>query len=313
MARKGKNDQAQGESIPFDSQGFPAGGHTLRHAKSLLRKLGLRARKGLAQHFLVDASVLGQILAAAQVGPQDTVLEVGPGLGILTQELADRAQQVVAVELDDALATFLAQSFAASPNVTIVHADALQMDPTALFAAEAAPSPYKLVANIPYYITSALLRHFLEASHKPQVMVVMVQRQVAQSIVAGPGQMSLLGVSVQLYGKPRIMSAVAGKSFYPAPKVDSAILRIDVYDRPLVPETTIDHFFKVVKAGFSAPRKQLRNALAHGLGVEPPRSSHLLAAAGIDSQRRAQSLSLDEWAALCDAYRASTGDGLENA
>lgn len=154
---------------------------------------------------------------------------------------------------------------------------------------------YKVVANLPYYIASAAIRHFLEAEFKPLRMVVMVQKEVAESIAAVPGKMSILSVGVQVYGKPVIAGYVPAQSFYPPPKVDSAIVRIDVYSRPVV---EIEGFFRVVRAGFSAPRKQLRNALAQGLSIPPSAAAKILSLSGISSQRRAETLSLEEWAEL---------------
>lgn len=267
-------------------------------ARELLRRFGLRARKGLGQHFLVDRGVLRKVIRAAELEPDDLVLEVGPGLGILTEELAKGVARVIAIEVDSRLASILRQSLAQLPNLTIVNADVLEIEPEELIGVG---QSYKVVANLPYYIASPVLRRFLESSVKPRRMVVMVQKEVAQSIVAPPGQMSLLSVAVQLYGKPAIVDYVPARSFYPAPKVDSAILSIDVYPRPAV-AVEVREFFRVVRAGFSAPRKQLRNALALGLSLEPEAAAALLHRAGISPQRRAQTLTIEEWAQV---YRAS--------
>lgn len=229
---------------------------------------------------------------AAELTSADTVIEVGPGLGILTEELARLARRVIAIEVDPKLASALARL----PNLTILNADVLQVDPSQLMGTE--HLSYKVVANLPYYITSPILRHFLEASLKPHLMVVMVQKEVAESIVAEPGEMGLLSVSVQLYGKPVIVHYVPAQAFYPPPKVDSAIVRIDVYQRPAAEVGDVDGFFEVVRAGFSAPRKQLHNALANGLGLSTQRAIELLNQAGISHKRRAQTLALEEWARL---------------
>jgi 16S rRNA (adenine1518-N6/adenine1519-N6)-dimethyltransferase len=267
--------------------------------KRRLRSLGLHARKGLGQHFLVDGKALTAVVAAAELGPEDTVLEVGSGLGTLTAELARRAGKVVAVELDPALASALRESFAAQGHVSIVHADILATEPGAL-----ASGDYKVVANIPYYITSPILRHFLEAEHKPQLMVLTVQKEVAQSIVASPshGRVGLLGISVQFYGRPRIVRYIPAGSFYPPPQVDSAILRIEVLPRPAVEVEDVAMFFEVVRAGFSAPRKQIHNSLAQGIWLPPGGATPLLEEAGIDPRRRPQTLALEEWARLCRAF-----------
>lgn len=288
------------------TQPCPRARSLLTQTKQLLRQAGLRARKGLGQHFLVDGGVLKDILSAAELRPTDTVIEVGPGLGVLTRELARRAGRVVAVELDDSLASLLKEALASFGNVTIVNQDILKVDPQALLRqrlpdGEGDSLRYKVVANLPYYISSPVLRHFLEASHKPQCLVVMVQKEVARQITAQPGQMSLLSISVQLYGEPRIVKYVRASSFYPAPEVDSAILRITVYPRPVV-EVDTESFFTVVRAGFSAARKQLANSLAQGLNRPKAEALSLLEKAGIDSHRRAETLSLEEWARLWREY-----------
>jgi len=268
--------------------------------KRLLDRFGLRAKKSLGQHFLIDKRVLHRIVSAAELTPEDTVIEVGPGLGILTKELARRARRVIAVEADPNLASALREVVA---NIDIVSADILKTDPVLLLASvgveEASPS-YKVVANIPYYITSPILRHFLEASLKPSLIVVMVQKEVGEAIVAQPGRMSLLAVSVQFYGQPVIVDRVPARSFYPSPKVDSVILRIKLYEQPPVSVPQTNKFFDVVRAGFSAPRKQLRNALAQGWGIPPQEAAHLLERAKINPQRRAQTLHLEEWARICE-------------
>jgi 16S rRNA (adenine1518-N6/adenine1519-N6)-dimethyltransferase len=272
----------------------------LAETKNLLRRSGLRARKRLGQHFLIDGNVQEQILSAAELTADDTVLEVGPGLGIMTRELARKVRRVIAIELDDKLAAFLKQEMASLPNVTIINEDILKIDPAALLSD---PGLYKVVANLPYYITSPVLRHFLEATIKPGLMVVMVQKEVAEAIAAGPGKRSLLSISVQLYGQPRIISQVPAGAFYPAPEVDSAILRIDLYSKPAVAVDNTTSFFETVRAGFASPRKQLANSLSHGLGISKPEASHLLEEASIVPQRRAETLTLEEWAQL---WRANT-------
>ncbi len=265
-----------------------------------LRQFNIRARKGLGQHFLVDGEILKIITSAAELSPADTIIEVGPGLGILTEELARQAGRVIAVELDDRLAAALKQTLAQFSNVTIVNGDILHIDPLALLRGanfRSGEDFYKVVANLPYYITSPVLRYFLEATVKPKTMVVMVQKEVAQAIVAEPGKRSLLSISVQLYGKPKIISYVPAQAFYPAPEVDSAVLRVDVYPQPAV-AVEEKGFFKLVKAGFSAPRKQIANSLAQGLKLPKTEVLAFLEAARISSQRRAETLTLEEWAEL---------------
>jgi 16S rRNA (adenine1518-N6/adenine1519-N6)-dimethyltransferase len=264
----------------------------LTQTKRLLRRFDLRARKGLGQHFLIDGGVLQRITSAAELTPGDVVVEIGPGLGILTRELAQKAGQVIAIELDNKLAALLKQTLASLGNVTIINEDVLKVEPKNL------ATGYKLVANLPYYITSPVLRHFLEASARPRLMILMVQKEVAETIVAKPGRMSLLSVSVQFYGEPRIISPVPAECFYPAPKVDSAIVRIDPSPQPRVAVADEGGFFELVRAGFTAPRKQLANSLAQGLGVSKAEVLPLLERANIEPRRRAETLSLEEWARL---------------
>lgn len=273
------------------------------------------AKKSLGQHFLVERTYLDQIVAAADLVPADLVLEIGPGKGVLTQALAAGVGGVVAVELDDRLIVPLRSQFVMSPHVQIVHGDILEMDPPALIddlrsaldterarlratGRQAANEPdttaYKVVANLPYYITSAVLRHLLEARVRPTRIVVLVQWEVAQRICAQPGDMSLLAVSVQTYAQPHLLARVPARAFRPIPNVDSAILRLDVRPEPamaIAPEV----FFATVKAGFSQKRKQLLNSLSAGL--QRPKGEILAALAGahIDPVRRAETLTLAEW------------------
>lgn len=274
---------------------------SLEQTKALLRRFDLRAKKGLGQHFLVDDGVLRSIIEAAELSPDDLVVEVGPGLGILTEELAKRAAKVIAIEVDSKLASALSQSLSHFPNLTIINTDVLQVALKELVRADLG---YKVVANLPYYIASPVLRHFLEASVRPQRMVIMVQKEVAQSIAAAPGKMSLLSIAVQLYGKPTIVAYVPARSFYPAPKVDSAILSIDVYQQPIAEVEDVPRFFHLVRAGFSAPRKQLRNALALGLSLPAESAAALLNRAQISPHRRAETLTIEEWVKV---YHATEG------
>jgi 16S rRNA (adenine1518-N6/adenine1519-N6)-dimethyltransferase len=274
----------------------------LAQTRKLLRKFDLRAKKGLGQHFLIDDNVLEAILTAAELSPTDTVIEVGPGLGLMTAELARRAGWVIAIELDNRLADILKKTLS-HDNIVILNEDILGTDPGALLQGRAPPFPpslslYKVVANLPYYITSPVLRHFLEASVKPEVMVVMVQKEVAKAIVAEAGQRSVLSISVQFYGKPSIVTYVPAGAFYPAPEVDSAIVKIDVYRQSPVAVDNVEGFFKLVRAGFTAARKQVANSLSQGLGLPKSDVLDLLEKAGIDPRRRAETFTLEEWARL---------------
>jgi 16S rRNA (adenine1518-N6/adenine1519-N6)-dimethyltransferase len=262
----------------------------------LLRARGLRPRKGLGQNFLTDPVALGRIVAAADLYPADLVVEVGAGTGTLTRLLAERAGRVVALELDSRLVELLHEQLTGLSNVEIIHGDVLNFS-TSRFDDHG----YKVVGNLPYYITSAILRHFLENTPRPQLMVVTVQREVAARIVAGPGDMSLLAVSVQLYGQPSIAARIPAGAFYPPPEVDSAVLRIEVSEHPsLLREGGVKEtdFFRVVRAGFSQKRKTLRNSLSGGLGLAPANTKSFLEQASIDPRSRAETLSLEEWARL---------------
>jgi 16S rRNA (adenine1518-N6/adenine1519-N6)-dimethyltransferase len=277
--------------------------------KNLLRQSGLRARKSLGQHFLIDEAVLSTIIEAAELSSKDTVIEVGPGLGILTVELARHAGNVIAVELDTELASLLQRRLASLSNLRVVNADILKVKPIQLLGGK---NNYKVVANLPYYITSPVLRYFVEASPKPSLMVMMVQKEVGQAIVASPGNMSILAVSLQLYSQPKIISYVPAQSFYPRPKVDSVVLRFDVLPKPAVKVGDIKGFFEVVRSGFSSPRKQLHNSLAHGLGIKPAEITPLLKQVDIDPERRAETLSLEEWAKLYKALETAKVEMDEN-
>ncbi len=282
------------------------GRSSLAQTKGLLRHLNVRATKGLGQHFLVNTDVLDTIITAAELDPADTVVEVGPGLGILTEKLIDRAGRVIAVEIDAKLAEALGLTFADALRLTVIHADILDLAPGELLKVVKPDTgqslTYKVIGNLPYYIALPILRHFLEASLKPRLMVVTVQKEVGQSMVAEPGNMSMLGIGVQLYGKPTIVDYVSAASFHPRPKVDSAIVRIEVYPKPFVAVADISLFFEVAKAWFSSRRKQLRNALSVGLHLPPEETGRLLERAHIEPQRRPQTLSLQEWARVYEAF-----------
>lgn len=250
------------------------------------------AKKALGQHYLIDETVLQHILSASEVGPQDTVVEVGPGPGSLTRHLVRRAKRVIAIEIDPRFAASLPTSLGYPPNLHVINADARHVD---LAQALAGEGDYKVVANLPYYAASPILRRFLETGgRRPSLMVVMLQREVARSMVAHRGRMSLLAVGIQMYGTPRIICYVPPQAFRPPPKVTSAVVRIDVGPRPAIEVEDVEGFFRVVAACFSAPRKQLRNSMSLGLGITAGESSLLLGAAGLDPMRRAENLSLEE-------------------
>ncbi|MFC1592722.1 16S rRNA (adenine(1518)-N(6)/adenine(1519)-N(6))-dimethyltransferase RsmA [Candidatus Omnitrophota bacterium] len=286
----------------------------LTQTKGLLLHFDLQTKKRLGQHFLIDKEVLRLIISTAELAPADTVIEVGPGLGVLTRELVKSAGQVLAVELDNKLAATLKKTLGSYHNVDIINEDILDIEPLALLQGRESLQPlnnpfnYKVVANLPYYITSPVLRHFLQASMKPETMIVMVQKEVAKAIVARPGQMSMLSVSVQFYGEPRIVDYVPAHCFHPVPEVDSAILRIDLYPQPAVAVTDEKSFFELMRAGFTTSRKQIVNSLTQGLGLSKTEVSALLEGADIVSRRRAETLTLEEWARLWRVFIGVKGE-----
>jgi len=264
-----------------------------------LREHNLTPKKGLGQNFLVDETALARIAAAAEITPDSAVLEIGPGLGSLTRHLASQARKLVAVELDERFLPILEDVLAPWDNVTIIHGDILDQQPDALMGEPG----YLVVANIPYYITSAVIRHLLEAKHKPQRIVLTIQEEVARRVCAAPGNLSLLALSVQVYGEPKLAARIPAGAFFPPPKVNSAALRIDLYDEPLIPAPLLDTFFRLAKAGFSQKRKTLRNSLSGGMHWPTERTLTILTQAGIDPQRRAQTLTLEEWGRLCEVSK----------
>ena len=318
------------------------------HPKHLLDRYQIEPKKSLGQNFLHDEGLLARIVAAAELSPDDAVLEVGPGLGALTRPLAAAARRVVAVELDGRLLPVLESELSGLDNVELVHGDVLELDPADWFAA-----PYVVVANVPYYITGAILRHLLGGRPRPRRLVLTVQREVAARLTARPPEMSLLAVSVQYYGRARLVSAVKAGAFWPRPEVDSAVVRIDVDARhllgageqgsggageipspsgrglgrvshsttvplpsplrqgegagsPTLPlaDTEEERFFRVVRAGFSEKRKQLKNNLRQ-LGLDDEAIAAALAATGIDGRRRAETVTIEEWEKLSGAMDAA--------
>lgn len=255
----------------------------------------MEAKKSLGQHWLKDEATLEAICEAADLKKSDTVLEIGPGLGDLTRQLVKRAGRVIAVEYDEALARGL-EGRQPAANLEIVQQDILKFDLTSL------PAAYKVVANIPYYLTSNLLRTLSESSNPPLEITLLVQKEVAERVAAGPGQMSLLAVSVQLYYRPKLGPAVAAELFEPPPKVDSQLVMLKQRPKPLFPDLDNKLFFRLVKAGFAGRRKKLRGSLAAGLGISKEAADELLARAGINGDLRAQNLSLQDWHKL---YMAS--------
>lgn len=291
--------------MAYRSAGVRAGSRSTSSPRSTprrpraLRAAGLAPRKALGQHFLTDRGVLNRLVAALELQPDEAVIEVGAGAGALTAPLVATGATVVAVELDAGLARHLRQTLAA-PNLRVIEADILALDAAATLGAAGleAGAPYVVAGNLPYKIGAAVLRHFLEAASPPRRLVVMLQKEVAGAIVAAPGAMSLLSVATQVYASPRRLFNVPPRAFYPAPRVTSTVLRLDLRDEPLVPDVERERFFAVVRAGFSAPRKQLRNSLAQGLGVPPAQVAAAIEAAGIDPTLRPEDVDNAGWRRL---------------
>jgi 16S rRNA (adenine1518-N6/adenine1519-N6)-dimethyltransferase len=261
---------------------------------AVLRQHGLRPDKALGQNFLVDESHLARIVQASELGAEDQVLEVGAGLGSLTRYLAVAAKRVVAVELDRKLIPLLKETVSEFPNVELVQGDILDLDLGDYFD----ESGFKVVANIPYYLTTNLIRHLLEGKPRPSQLALTIQREVAERACASPPDMSLLSLSVQLYGSPRIAHHIPAGAFYPSPKVDSALLIIELYDRPKLPLEKIGSFFRLTKAAFMQKRKTLANSLSSLAPWNKESATSRLLKAGINPKRRPQTLSLEEWERL---------------
>ena len=263
----------------------------IEDVQTALRLAGIRPNKGLGQHFLIDRGSLEAIMGAAEPSSSDTVLEIGPGLGVMTTELIRAAGRVVAVETDAVLAELLRRD--APENLEVVEEDFLQFDLHRL------GKDYKVIANIPYYLTSKIFRLLMESTNPPSVMSLLIQKEVAERIAARPGKMSVLALSVQYYGKPSLVQVVERFKFWPAPKVDSAILKVE-FTGPVFPADR-DKLFRLIKAGFGEKRKQLKNALAGGLNISSETALELLKVAKLGPTARAQELDLAAWERLYNA------------
>ena len=253
--------------------------------------------KSLGQHWLHDRSVLAHIADCAELAADDTVLEIGPGLGTLTSELLRRSQKVIAVEFDSELARKLPGQFPGK-NLEVVESDILSFDYSTL------PTGYKVVANVPYYITSKIVKSLMTASNKPSVAVLLVQKEVAERLAAAPGDMSILAVSAQLFAEVTLGDIVPAKLFTPPPKVDSRVVVLRTRTTPLFTDVSESEFFRVVKAGFSAKRKKLRSSLSGGLSISKQDAEQLLEKAAISPDSRAEELDLDDWYRLAKIVNA---------
>ena len=267
--------------------------------RPLMKAFGVKPKKSLGQNFLVEPDGLRKVIGAADIKADDQVLEIGAGLGSLTVLLAQLAHSVVAVEIDRDIIPALQQASEKYPNVKIVQGDILQQNPETL----GLDAGYLVVANIPYYISSAILRHLLTAKQKPARMILTVQKEVAERVCTAEGKHSLLSLSVQVFGNPSLAGIIPANSFLPAPEVDSAILVIDLYPQPAIPEEDLDRFFLLAKAGFSQKRKTLRNSLSGGMRISTQEAENLLGQAGLDPMLRAEALSLEAWGNLVKAFK----------
>lgn len=265
----------------------------------------IRPRKSLGQHFLHDSRIVQRIVDASDLSTSDTVVEIGPGRGVLTRRLVQLAGRVIAVELDAELCRKLPSRLEFPENLECVIADGREADLTALAAVSSGSSSpcYKVVGNLPYYAANPIIRRTLESTKPPSLALFMVQKEVANSMTAPPGEMGLLSVATQFYAEARTVCSVPPSAFRPPPKVRSAVVRLDVRSEPAVHVEDRDEFFAVVRAGFSAPRKQIRNSLSHGLRIESATGSAILESALIDGRRRPATLEMEEWGAV---YRAWT-------
>jgi 16S rRNA (adenine1518-N6/adenine1519-N6)-dimethyltransferase len=274
----------------------------LEELKAVLQSKNLWAKKSLGQNFLIDERALNTIISAANLQKTDHVIEVGPGTGFLTEKLLAKAGQVTAVELDKDMCGVLEERFGGSANFDLVNEDILKFDfndarRRDVDVAPSGKSNYKVIANIPYYITSPLLKKFLQSESPPSLMVLLVQKEVAEKVCGITGK-SLITIETQLFGKPEVVDNVPASSFYPAPKVDSAILKIEVHPKPLVPADQLKDFLRIVKFGFSQKRKKLANSLGAGVHKKPAEMREILTAAGIDPEVRAEGLTIEDWRQL---------------
>lgn len=262
----------------------------LAFIKGELRKFGLNAKKAFGQNFLVNQNILQKICDAANIQKNETVVEIGPGPGGLTQYLIEKTKNLIAVELDTDMVVLLKNNLKETQNLEIVEQNALDYIPTA--------DNYKIVANIPYHITSPLLRHYLlEVEKKPSQVVLMIQYEVAKKI-ADPKNNSVLSLQVRVFGEPEYLFKVPKEDFFPAPKIDSAVISIRAFEKPLVEIDQLEHFFKTVKIGFSQKRKKLMNSFLANGRYSKAELEKLFQEAEIDSSRRPQTLSIDEWKRL---------------
>lgn len=264
--------------------------------RRIMRAYKIFAQKKLGQHFLVNQKILDEIVKTAQLKPNDTILEIGPGLGTLTRPLANVVKRVVTIEKDPEIIKVFKSINTDITGVTILEKNALSLEKD--FFKDYDISSYKLVANLPYYLTSPIIRFFLQTKPKPKIMVLMVQKEVAERIVALPPHTSLLSIAIQFYGEPTIVKEVPKDAFWPQPKVDSAIIKILPHAKKIYKVSNEQNFFRIVKAGFGEKRKQLHNSLSGGLNLSSEFVKKILIKSHINNSRRAQTLTIPEWIEL---------------
>ncbi len=260
---------------------------------SLLNKYNMRPKKSLGQNFLMDANVVQKIVQAANVSKRDCIVEIGPGLGILTKELAKTGASITSVEIDSWAIPLLEDELKNYSNVKIINEDALKFFPPS--------GKYKMVANIPYYITSPLISHFLKNKNRPEKMVILIQKEVAEKIIAKEGRLNVPAINVQIFGKPKIVAKVSRRCFHPMPKVDSAVLEIEMFKKPLVEEKNLKKFFKIVHAGFAHKRKTILNSFIRSMDIDIKTAREVIEKCGITVTARAQHLTVDDWKCLSNA------------
>ncbi|HEY61430.1 MAG TPA: ribosomal RNA small subunit methyltransferase A [Anaerolineae bacterium] len=271
------------------------------HIPRIVKQFKLTPRKNLGQNFLTDENILKRIIDIAEITPKDNVLEIGAGLGSLTRLLCKQASHVTTIEIDERFIPILQDILSPYNNCNIIHGNILKIYPEEIIRTE----DYVVVANIPYYITSALIRHLLEAEKKPKRIILTIQYEVAKRLCASSNKMSLLALSVQIYGTPTLIQKIKPGAFYPRPKVDSAVIRIDLFENPLIEVELMDLFFDLARSGFGKKRKTLANSLSSGMGTNKNEIRSLLSNLGIDPRRRAETLSIAEWKTITQQWNSA--------
>ena len=266
----------------------------MANPKILLDQHQINPKKNWGQNFLHDPNALEKIVATAELMPEDIAVEIGTGTGTLTAVLAQHARHVISIEIDERLRPILEEQLAPYDNVHLLFDDFLDIDILQIVGSKG----FVVVANIPYYITSKIIRRLLDTHRRPKRLVLTVQYELAERIIAEPPDMSILAISVQFYGATQIVTRLKPGAFWPRPDVDSAVIKIDTYDTPKVDVPSTKRFFQVVRAGFGQKRKQLKNSLGNGIGIKSSAAGILLEEAEIDPKRRAETLTLEEWAML---------------